>query len=170
MMIMRTTILSLAFLLMTVLGLNAQPGNQRNQGMRPGMKNQMPMMSAPQRIAKELNLTNEQKDAFKKILLAMQKEIKPIRNEIGEAAAHLKTLTSADKPDINAINKSIDKIGALKIEIAKIRLKNRLDMRALLTDEQRMKAEAMKAKMKRGMGQRFGRQGMGMGPNKGMQQ
>jgi len=158
---MRTTILSLALLLMTVLGLNAQPGNQRNQGMRPGMNNQMPMMSAPQRIAKKLNLTNEQKDAFKKIMLAMKKEIKPIRNEIGEAAAHLKTLTSADKPDINAINKSIDKIGALKIEIAKIRLKNRLDMRALLTDEQRLKAEAIKAKMKQLKGQNQRRPGMG---------
>jgi len=159
---MRTKILSLALLLMTVLGLNGQPGNQRNQGMRPDMNNQMPMMSAPQRIAKELNLTDEQKDAFKKIMLAMQKEIKPIRNEIGEAAAHLKTLASVDKPDINAINKSIDKIGALKIEIAKIRLRDLLDMRALLTDEQRLKAEAMKAKRKQGMGQRLGRQGMGL--------
>ena len=158
---MRTTILSLALLLMMVLGVNAQPGNQGNQGMRPGMNKQMPMMSAPQRMAKALNLTNEQKDAFKKILLAMQKEIKPIRNEIGEAAAHLKTLTSVDKPDINAINKSIDKIGALKIEIAKIRLKNRLDMRALLTDEQRLKAEAMKAKRKQAMGPNQRRPGMG---------
>lgn len=165
MMIMKTKILSLALLLIVALGVIAQPGNQ---GIRPGMKNQMQMKPDRQEMAKVLNLTNEQKEAFKKIMLAAHKEIKPVRNEIGEAAAHLKTLISADKPDFTAIDKSIDKIGVLKTEMAKIALKSRLQIRDLLTDEQRMKAEAMKAKSKQTMGPKKGRPGLGM--NAGHQQ
>jgi periplasmic protein CpxP/Spy len=157
MMIMKTKILSLALLMLLVLGINAQP-NQRGMDPQNGGKGQM-FMNAPQRIAKELNLTDEQKEAFKKIVLTMHQEIMPIRNEVGEAVAHQKTLTSADKPDFNAINKNIDKIGALKIEIAKIRTKGFLEMRAQLTDEQRLKLAAVKVKMKQAMGQRLGRQG-----------
>ncbi len=101
---------------------------------------------------KGLNLTDAQKDAFKQSMMAMQKDIKPLRNELGEAMAHQKTLVSVDKPDMAAINKNIDKIGALKVEMAKLRVKHRLDMRAQLTDEQRMKFDAFKANMKRGGG------------------
>ena len=156
---MKTTILSLTVLLLMVLGVNAQPGNQ---GIRPGMKKQMQMKPDRQVMAHALNLTNEQKEAFKKNMMATHKDIKPIRNEIGEATAHMKTLLSADKPDFAAIDKSIDKIGVLKIEMAKIALKSRLEMRNLLTEDQRMKAEGMKAKAKQRMGQKKGRPGLGM--------
>src|SRR5665647_2484516 len=105
-------------------------------------------------FAKGLNLTDAQKDAFKQSMMAMQKEIKPLRNELGEATAHQKTLVSIDKPDMSAINKNLEKIGALKVEMAKLQVKHRLDMRAQLTDEQRMKFDAFKANMKRGRGQR----------------
>ena len=43
-------------------------------------------------------------------------------------------------------------IGALKVEMAKLQVKHRLDMRAQLTDEQRMKFDASREKMKRGGG------------------
>jgi Spy/CpxP family protein refolding chaperone len=159
MMIMKTKILSFALLLMLALGVNAQPGNQVTG---PGMKNHMPIKAPRQEMAKALNLTNEQKEASKKIMLASHKEIQPVRNEIGEVTAHMKTLISADKPDFAAIDKSIEKIGALKTEVAKIALKSRLEIRALLTDEQRMKAEGMKAKAKQSMGQKKGRPGMAL--------
>lgn len=45
-------------------------------------------------------------------------------------------------------------------------MKHRLEMRALLTDEQRMKFDSFKERMKHPMGQNFRRPGMGM--NRGM--
>jgi len=105
-------------------------------------------------LARGLNLTDAQKEAFKQTIMAMHKQIKPIRNELGEAMAHQKTLMGAENPDLAAINSNIDKIGALRIEIAKIQIKNRLDMRAQLTDEQRQKFDLFKDKMKHGQGQR----------------
>ena len=84
----------------------------------------------------------------------MHKQIKPIRNELGEAMAHQKTLMGAENPDLAAINSNIDKIGALRIEIAKIQIKNRLDMRAQLTEEQRQKFDLFRDNMKQGKGAR----------------
>jgi Spy/CpxP family protein refolding chaperone len=98
--------------------------------------------------ASGLNLTDAQKEAFKQSRLALQKQLQPLRNELGEAVAHQKTLTTAEKPDITVINKNIEKIGELRVEMAKIQAKHRLDMRAQLTDEQRLKFDMFKEKMK----------------------
>ncbi len=119
---------------------------------------------------KGLNLTDAQKDAFKQSLIALQKELKPLRNELGEAMAHQRTLVSADKPDMSAIDKNIEKIGGLKVEMAKVRVKNRLDMRAQLTDEQRMKLDMLKARMKKGKGDWAMNRPMGKNHPMGMQQ
>jgi Spy/CpxP family protein refolding chaperone len=99
-----------------------------------------------------LNLTDAQKEAFKQSMLAMQKKLQPIRNELGEAEAHQKTLMTAEKPDLNDINKNIEKIGSLKTEMAKLQAKNRLDLRAQLTEEQRLKFDMHQNKMRHGEG------------------
>jgi len=95
-----------------------------------------------------LNLTDAQKEAFKQSRLALEKQMLPLRNEIGEAEARQKTLTTAEKPDLAAINKNIEKIGGLKVEMAKIQAKHRLDMRAQLTEEQRLKFDMSKNHMR----------------------
>ena len=94
-----------------------------------------------------LNLTDAQKEAFKQSMLAMQKQLRPVKNELGEAEARQKTLIAADKPDMAAINKNIEKIGALKTEMAKIQTKHRIEMRTQLTDEQLLKMDLSKGKM-----------------------
>lgn len=116
-----------------------------------------------------LNLTDAQKDAFKQSMMAMHKEMKPLRNELGEAMAHQKTLVSADKPDFSAIDKNLEKIGDLKVQMAKIQVKHRLDMRAQLTEEQRMKFDMFKEKMKNGKGDWAMNRGKGMNHQMGMQ-
>jgi len=94
-----------------------------------------------------LNLTDTQKDAFKQSMMEMQKQIQPLRNQLGEAEAHQKTLVTAEKPDLSAVNKNIEKIGELRVEMAKIKAKHHLDMRAQLTDEQRLKFDLEKGRM-----------------------
>jgi Spy/CpxP family protein refolding chaperone len=149
---MKTKVLMIAVLLGFSTVLIAQPTENGPKKSFRGHEHEMQMEEGHGGFGKGLNLTDAQKDAFKQGMMAMQKEVKPLHNELGEAMAHQKTLVSVDKPDMAAINKNIEKIGALKVEIAKLQMKHRLDMRAQLTDEQRMKFDAFKANMKKGRG------------------
>lgn len=149
---MKTKILMLVVLLSMSVAMFAQSIDRG--GKKPFIeRDKTLLMNEGQRGRGEgLNLTDAQKEAFKKSMLEVQKQLQPIRNELGEAEARQKTLTTAEKPDLGAINKNIEKIGALKIEMAKIQAKHRLEMRAQLTDEQRLKFDAHKGKMMQNRG------------------
>lgn len=110
--------------------------------------------------AQGLNLTDVQKASFKSGMMAVQKQLLPLKNELGELEAHQKSLVMTEKPDQGAINKNIEKIGALRVEMAKIQTKHHLEMRAQLTDEQRLKFNLMKGKMKDRKGPKGMKRGM----------
>lgn len=147
---MKAKILMLVVLMSMSAVLVAQPAGRGSK--KPFIeRDKVLLMNEGQRGPGEgLNLTDEQKEAFKKSMLEVQKQLQPIRNELGEAEARQKTLTTAEKPDLGAINKNIEKIGALKIEMAKIQAKHHLEMRAQLTDEQRLKFDMFKHQMRDG--------------------
>lgn len=133
--------------------------------MRSKMQAMRGQMGPQRGAGMGLNLTDEQKKAFKENMLALHKQIKPLKNELGEAEAHQKTLMEADKTDLNAINKNIEKIAALKVDMAKAMVKSRLEMRSKLTEEQRAKFDMMRAKMQHGKGMKPGK---GLKNGKGM--
>lgn len=162
---MKAKILGIVLLMSLSTVLMAQSSdNGDNRPMR-GQDRGLLMQGGHRGGAEGLNLTDEQKATFKQGMIDMHKQMKPLRNELGEAEAHQKTLVTAEKPDFSAINKNIEKIGALKIEMAKIQTKHYLDMRALLTDEQKLKFDQFKGKM----GHRNGQNGPeGMMHRKGM--
>lgn len=148
---MKAKILILAVLMSVSAVLVAQPVNR--SGMNPVRPDHSLLMDGGQRgHGNGLNLTDAQKEAFKKSMLALQKQLQPVRNELGEVEAHQKSLTMVDKPDMTAINKNLEKIGSLKVEMAKIMTKHHLEMRAQLTDEQRLKFDVFKHQMKEGKG------------------
>jgi len=146
---MRTKIFMVVMLmsLSTILiAQTAETGAKKFRGMQcPGMQ-----MNQMHKGMQGLNLTDAQKETFKASMLATQKQLQPLKNELGEAEAHQKTLMTAEKPDFGAINKNIEKIGGIRVEMAKIQTKHRLDMRAQLTDEQRLKFDLFKHGMKQG--------------------
>ena len=144
---MRTKILSIVLLMSLSVVLVAQTTENGPKKPMRGQDHSLLMQNRQNGPHDGLNLTDVQKDAFKQSMLAMQKQIQPLRNELGEAKAHQKTLVTTEKPDLSAINKNIDKIGALKIEIEKIQVKHRLDLRAQLTDEQKLKFDLQKGRM-----------------------
>lgn len=157
---MKTKVLMFVVLMSMSAVLIAQPTENGPKKSFRGHDREMRMEEGQRGFAKGLNLTDAQKDAFKQSMMAMQKEIKPLRNELGEAMAHQRTLVSVDRPDMAAINKNIEKIGALKVEINKLQVKHHLDMRAQLTDDQRMKFDMLKEKMRKGRGQKGRMQNM----------
>ena len=144
---MKAKILSLVLLLGLSVAVFAQKAeNGPKNGMR-GQDHALMMQDGKRGPGQGLNLTDVQKDAFKQSMMDMHKKIQPLRNELGEAKAHQKTLMTAEKPDVSAINKNLEKIGEIRVDMAKIQVKHRLDMRAQLTDEQRLKFDMMKGKM-----------------------
>ena len=53
-----------------------------------------------------------------------------------EKKAHLKTLTTSDKPDMAAVNSTIDEISTLKGKMMKSQVNHRLAVRSLLDSKQ----------------------------------
>jgi len=144
---MKAKILSLVLLLGLSVAVFAQKAENGPKNDMRGQGHAQMMQDGKRGPAQGLNLTDAQKDAFKQSMMDMHKKIQPLRNELGEAKAHQKTLMTAEKPDVSAINKNLEKIGEIRVEMVKIQVKHRLDMRAQLTDEQRLKFDMMKGKM-----------------------
>jgi len=145
---MKARILSIVLLLSLSSVLVAQTTDNGPRKGNRGAQNEMRKNGGERGMQNGMNLTDAQRDAFKQSMMAMHKQIQPLRNELGEAEAHQKTLVSAEKTDMGAINKNIEKIGGIRVEIAKIETKHHLDMRAQLTDEQKLKFDMMKGMMK----------------------
>lgn len=121
------------------------------------------------------NLTEAQQKKIDDLMVKHLKEVTPLRNELLEKEARLNTLESADKPDMNAINKTIDEIAALKAQIMKKRVAHRTEVAALLTDEQRVFFNANRHRMGKGDGFGNGKRrnrahGYGMGYNRNCMQ
>lgn len=165
--VMKTKVLMFVVLMSMSAVLVAQPADK--SGMKPVRQDHSLLMNEGKRgPANGLNLTDAQKESFKKGMMDVQKKLQPLRNELGEAKAHQKTLMTAEKPDLAAINKNIEKMGALKAEMEKIQVKNRLDMRAQLTDEQRLKFDLGKGNKMKKRGPKGMRGGMRMQHGMGM--
>ena len=144
---MKAKIVSIVLLMSLSVALMGQTTEKSSKKEFRGAERGTRMNSAQGVSPNGLNLTDVQKEAFKQSMLALQKQLQPLRNAMGEAEAHQKTLVTAEKPDLAAINKNIEKIGAIRIEMAKVQAKHHLDMRVQLTDEQRLKFDMSKDMM-----------------------
>ena len=89
-----------------------------------------------------LNLSDEQKSKAEELRLNMQKSALPIRNQIGENKAKLRTLSTSENPDMKAINKLIDQNAELRAKLEKLRAANHQEFRKMLTEEQRVKFDS----------------------------
>ncbi|OFX36022.1 MAG: hypothetical protein A2X08_08185 [Bacteroidetes bacterium GWA2_32_17] len=88
------------------------------------------------------DLTDVQKQKIEDLTLAHTKSMTGFKNQMNEKNAHLKTLQSADKADMTAINKTIDEISAIKGDMMKTCAANKQSIRALLTDKQKIVFDA----------------------------
>jgi len=81
-------------------------------------------------------LTEDQKDQMKSIHVETEKASMPVRNQIGEKEARLRTLVTAESYDERAINKTLEEIGDLKTEVEKIKIASLQKVKEVLNDEQ----------------------------------
>jgi Spy/CpxP family protein refolding chaperone len=84
------------------------------------------------------DLTEEQQAQIEKSKLNLDKEILPLSADLNVKQAELDKLLLADKPDKKAVYKKIDEIEAVKTQIKKMKVGHKLEVRALLTPDQRV--------------------------------
>jgi Spy/CpxP family protein refolding chaperone len=83
------------------------------------------------------DLTKEQKDNISKLHLNLMKECTGLHNLINEKKAHIITVTTGDKADVNEAGKTIDEMFALKAEVGKKHVAFKMAVRGLLTEDQK---------------------------------
>lgn len=84
------------------------------------------------------DLTEDQEKKITALRTKFLKESQVISNTIDIKEAELHALSTAEKPDMKAIEAKIDEIGLLKSNLAKKKETHRQDVRALLTEDQRV--------------------------------
>ena len=142
----------------------AQPGNGRGFGPRDGR-------GICQAIP---DLTDEQRDDIDALRLNVLDKSSDLRNDIAQKRLELRKLETADKPSQSQINAKIEEISALRTDMMQLHAQHRQDVRALLTDQQRIVFDARPRGPRHGKG--YGRgngrgrgcgNGQGYGPGNG---
>ncbi|MEI6694812.1 MAG: hypothetical protein WCO13_01985 [Bacteroidota bacterium] len=117
-------------------------GNQSipNQMQREGdFKNLPPMPPPPPPVLPGIpNLTKEQSESIHKLQINVAQAKFPLENNVKEKEARLHTISTVKVPDMQAIEKQIDEIAAVKVQLAKLQAAHDQDIRKLLDDEQRL--------------------------------
>lgn len=89
-----------------------------------------------------LKLTEEQRSQIAALRLATEKEVAPLKAEMVKLHTDLKLLLTSDAPDIGKIETTNKNIGALQAKIQFAMARQQVEVRKLLTPEQRQKFDA----------------------------
>jgi len=117
----------------------AQPGN--DMPFERGRKEMRGMRGPGPQMTDMLELTADQQKQMKDLKLKLDKDILPLRTDLMKTRGELRILKAEDKPNLKAIYSKIDEITALKAKIMKLKAKHQLDVKNILTEEQRLKWE-----------------------------
>jgi Spy/CpxP family protein refolding chaperone len=132
----------LLVVIILVLGLSlsamAQPNRKGNMAHRP-----MTVKSGLQM----LDLTQEQKDQIKEIHLAHMKDVQPLRDEVKINRVTVDALLKRDDPDMKEIVSLVEANGKLLTQIQVKGIEQKINVRSLLTDEQKIMYDAHSERM-----------------------
>ncbi len=116
-----------------------------------------PPMLNPERIermADDLGLAPQALDKIKERLHAAKKEHVQLRAELDAAKLELHRLLDQDAPDKAAVLRQVDAVGQKKQAIEKLKIAALLDVRSMLTPEQRQKLRTLQEDRGRGKGKK----------------
>tara|TARA_R110002124_G_scaffold45693_1_gene137911 strand:+ start:17398 stop:17892 length:495 start_codon:yes stop_codon:yes gene_type:complete len=158
-------IITTTFLLLLVGTITVQAQRNDQQERRKEVKERFEkrmgpndkMQRDPQAMLRKLDLSDEQKEEIKGIMLEGKKESIPFENQLGEKRARLRTLSSGDTYDVQALNKVADEMSELQASIKKIHIAKKGEIRSLLDEDQKVifdtmpdRGELMKRRAKMG--------------------
>ncbi|MDX8338084.1 periplasmic heavy metal sensor [Draconibacterium sp. IB214405] len=147
---MKIKILSLVFITIFAISSTTMAQQRDRQERAPQQREMMAERPERDRGNFEKFFTEEQQEKIKELRLESTKQTQPLRNELNELRAKQRTLTTAEKADLNAINKNIDQMADVQAKIQKIRAKQQQEIRSMLNDEQRIKFDEMRSRPDRG--------------------
>ncbi len=109
-----------------------------------------------ERLAGRLNMTEQQRAEVKAVLDDTRQQMVKLREQMRDNRAQLRDLAGKTDFDEAAVRGIADKQGDLKAETIVLRVRQRHEMTAVLTDEQRVQLDEMwKRKDHRGGGNRL---------------
>lgn len=161
---MKTRILSMVLIALFAIATTAMAQPEQSRKRSPEQREMMMKRQKAMHEKHQNFFTEEQKTKMKELRFETAKQIKPIKNELNELSAKQKTLTTADKTDLKAINSNIDKMADLKASMQKIMAAQHQEVRQMLDEEQLLKFDAMKNKRSAKRGNSHGKR-----PNNGEQ-
>lgn len=142
---MKTRNLTIIVVFLFLAGSVFAQGKKGNMNRQGGMNKANSFMNIP-------DLTDAQKTQLKDMRTANMKKMMPLRNELSEKQAHLKTVSAGDNVNMSEVNKTLEEISAIKLKIAKNRAAQRQEIRKILTDDQKVYFDMHAGnKMKKGM-------------------
>lgn len=106
-------------------------GKGRHGRMGAGMRGHR------QDVMARLNLSDRQKEQIRDIRQENQRRMIPLNARLQEARLDLRQLLEAESPNRTRIDAAIDRMADLRAEAHKARLATHLEVRSLLTEEQR---------------------------------
>lgn len=121
-----------------------------------------PLGKAFEHLAESLDLDEATQENIRQITGASQDELSQLRSQLHEAYQQMRTLLDADVPDEAAVMQQADTIASIRADMEKTRLRTMLQVRTLLTPEQRAELRE-----KIHLHHPFGPRGPGGGPGPG---
>lgn len=126
----------------------AQPQeNKENSMFEPSHHNQQKMKQEFDKIAKELNITEEQKQKMNEMMKADMSKKRELRQQIREKMDAVDEELMKETIDMNEINKLAAEIQQINAEISKINIESKLKVRSVLSFEQYTKMEQNRKQM-----------------------
>jgi len=129
--------------LLAVLALVGQPALARPPGHGPGggKHGPPPLDRVLEKHAEELGIDDETLDAIAELVEATRPELDKKHDEIRDLRKGFHELLGADEPDRELVLQQIETIGEAEIELHKLEIEMLLDIRSMLTPEQRAALE-----------------------------
>jgi len=142
-------------------------GGRMMRGMTQGMDMMkmmdMPMSSMPMMraymmsYADKLQLTQDQKDKISSMMVTLKKDMIRKNADLEIAKVDLEELVMNDEPDLTAIGNQLKNVANMEADIKLTHIKAMVDMKAVLTKEQKDKLKAMMMEHMGAMGMPMGR-------------
>jgi Spy/CpxP family protein refolding chaperone len=112
----------------------AQPAGPEPGGGPPGLP---PIERVLERHAGELGLAADTRAAIRKIAAKAREDERPASEQVRALHEQMRKLLEGDSPKLDEVMQWADRIGAAETELKKSRLRTMLEIRTLLTPEQR---------------------------------
>ena len=139
--------------IIVVLGLSLSVMAQ--QHYRRQMPQRSMMAHSPMQL---LDLTEDQKDQIKEIRLAHIKDVQPMKDEVKINRLKVDVLLKTDDPDMKEIIGLVETNGKLLTQIQVKSIEQKINVRSLLTDEQKIiyDAQTERTERRRAMASQYG--------------